>query len=78
MKPPPDAMKQKRAKVTTKRRKVNFIKGEIVIEPRLPMELGFVKEIVIEPKLVFESKVSSSLGTTKVKTTSYFFLKLYF
>jgi hypothetical protein len=38
------------------------------------MKLVSVKEVTIEPQLIFESKISSSSKVTKVKTTSYFIL----
>lgn len=54
---PPDAPKQ-RVKVTTKHHKVNF-EGAAVIEPRLPLKIASVEEVVAKIPLTNELKVGS-------------------
>lgn len=61
-----DALKQKRVKVTTKRRKVNF-EGEAVIESMLALKITSIEEVVAKLSLTNEPKVGS-FEVTKVIT----------
>lgn len=54
-------------KVTTKRRKVNFEEGAVVIELRVPMEAEFIEETTTKLPLTDEPKVDPSKAM-KVKT----------
>lgn len=61
-----DALKQKRVKVTMKRRKVKF-EGEVVIEPMLALKITSIEEVVAKLSLTNEPKVGS-FEITKVIT----------